>query len=378
MDILYVIGKLDVGGAELHLLNVSKKLLARGHSVTIFPLKRDGVLENIFIENGIQVKGKNNNNKGKLGVILSAIQLTVCLRKHRFEIIHFFLPEAYVIGAVCTFFSPKIIRVMSRRSLNLYQNRFYFLGLVEKYLHNKMNAILGNSKAVCAELKKEGVPENKLKLIYNGIDVDRFASIHAADKNVDSSRENELTLLCVANLIPYKGHEDLIRALSLIKNDINVKWRLLLAGRDDGHGEYLTSLAKELNLESHIKLLGVVDDIPDLINHSDIGVLCSHQEGFSNSILECMGGGLPMVVTNVGGNAEAVLNDKVGLVVEPFSPELIGEAILTLIKNESLRAEMRCAAKERVRDNFSIESCVGHYENLYFNLIHKQSKNLPQ
>ena len=172
-------------------------------------------------------------------------------------------------------------------------------------------------------------------------------------------------IICIANLIPYKGHADLIRGIKLVDNQILANWRLLLVGRDDGFGQYLKILIRDLSLDKKIEFLGEVETVPRLIGNSDIGILCSHQEGFSNSVLECMAGGLPMIATNVGGNPEAVLNGVNGLIVDPYSPYEIGQAILKLANNELLRKEMGSSARETVNMKFSLDKCVSEYEDLY-------------
>lgn len=370
MKILYVIGKLDVGGAEQQLLYLSKNLVKKGFDVSIFTLKKEGKLENEFIENKVNLSGKNYNKYAKFGLIPGAFDLISIMRKNNFDIVHFVLPEAYVIGAFCSFISPGIIRVMSRRSLNNYQNNYLLIRYIEKLLHKRMNLILGNSKAVCKQLEEEGVPQNKLSLIYNGVEIEKYSENVIVDETIIN--KNDLNLLCVANLIPYKGHIDLFNALGLIKDKINKNWSLLLAGRDDGHGIALKGLAKELDITENVKFLGEMKNIPGLIKNCDIGLLCSHQEGFSNSILECMAGGLPMVVTDAGGNAEAVIDGQTGIIIQPKSPEQIGNAILELANNESRREQMGSSAIDRIKTEFSIDKCISLYQKLYTDLINNK------
>jgi glycosyltransferase involved in cell wall biosynthesis len=98
---------------------------------------------------------------------------------------------------------------------------------------------------------------------------------------------------------------------------------------------------------------------------ADIGILCSHEEGFANAILEGMAAGLPMIVTNVGGNSEAVIDGVTGLVVRPHDSEALGQAILELAANDATRSAMGKAGFERVEKHFNISRCVGNYVQLY-------------
>ena len=90
-----------------------------------------------------------------------------------------------------------------------------------------------------------------------------------------------------------------------------------------------------------------------------------HEEGFSNSILESMAFGLPMVVTNVGGNAEAVIHESSGLVVPPKSPEGLGKALLSLASDKNKQRKYGRLAKNTVQQQFSLEKCVEKYEKIY-------------
>ena len=123
-----------------------------------------------------------------------------------------------------------------------------------------------------------------------------------------------------------------------------------------------------LGIEDNIKLLGARSDIVSLLAAADLGVLSSHEEGFANSILEGMAAGLPMIVTDVGGNAEAVVNGVTGLVVPPRNANALGAAILKLALDAELRRTMGRAGRERVAKYFGIDRCVANYAHLYAGL----------
>jgi glycosyltransferase involved in cell wall biosynthesis len=260
---------------------------------------------------------------------------------------------------------------MSRRSLNRYQAGHPFLGKCELRLHRDMTAILGNSHHVVRELiDEEGCPPERVALIYNGIDVSAFEAErpHPPTAPNESKSERPFVLITVANLIPYKGHNDLLAALGEVANALPPKWSLLCVGRDNGIGASLREQAQALGIEDNIKLLGARSDIVSLLAAADLGVLSSHEEGFANSILEGMAASLPMIVTDVGGNAEAVVNGVTGLVVPPRNASALGGAILKLALDAQLRRTMGRAGHERVEKYFGIDSCVTNYARLYAGL----------
>lgn len=168
----------------------------------------------------------------------------------------------------------------------------------------------------------------------------------------------------MANLIPYKGHSGLVKARASSQNSLPDPWALLRLGRDDGIGAALQEEAQILGVSGHVRFLGSRNDVPDLLRSADAGILCSHQEGFSNALLEGMAAALPMVVSDVGGNAEAVVDGVTGYVVSARSPALLAEALLRVATMDERRA-MGEKGRRRVETHFSMSACLDAYEALY-------------
>jgi glycosyltransferase involved in cell wall biosynthesis len=260
---------------------------------------------------------------------------------------------------------------MSRRSLNRYQLKHPFLGRVERWLHFGMDAVLGNSKAVVQELQAEGVKKERSGLIYNGTDLSAFENLppRSTVRQSLGISEHATLLVCVANLIPYKGHADLIKALGMVHSELPSDWAIAMVGRDTGIGASLRVLAGDLGVEKHILWLGERSDAIFISSAAEIGVLCSHEEGFSNSVLEGMAAGVAMIVTDVGGNAEAVVSGESGIVVPARDYQALGQAILALVKDEGMKVRMAKAAQRRVKEKFSLDACVAQYAALYNGLL---------
>lgn len=374
--ILFVIGDLDVGGTENHLVQILPRLARRGIRPLVYTLTRKSGLASDLEASGIEViapplgsvaRSMPRSIRRALVLPVMAASLWSLMRRRRPEAVHFFRPEAYLVGGVCAILAGLPVRVMSRRSLNDYQRGHPVLLRLERRLHRYMSAVLGNSRAVVAQLVDEGVPRERLGLIYNGIEPERFERARPREEvrtglGVDVA---SLVLTTVANLIPYKGHDDLIEALARISPKLPEGWVLLCVGRDDGIGPALRARARALGLDGNVRWLGERHDVPELLLASDIGILASHQEGFSNSVLEGMAAGLSMIVTDAGGNAEAVAHDMCGLVVPPRDPEAMGKAILDLAYDPARRQRLGQGGRRRVAEEFSLESCVSRYERLY-------------
>lgn len=371
--LLIVIGSLNRGGAEGHVAQVFSKINREKYSVVIYTTSHKGVLAPDLEKHGIKIVAPPCSiflrKFGKLGryflYLCSWLRLCVLILQLRPAIVHCFLPGAYLMGGISVFVTRISKLAMSRRSLNYYQAKHPILASVERWLHKKTDLALGNSKAVTLQLIEEGFDKEKLALIYNGVDLKKFS------RELTVARYNEFTMIIVANLFAYKGHSDLLHALSFIKTDLPKHWKLLCVGKDAGMGNELKKLTQQLGLYECVEWLGERADIIALLSHADLGILCSHEEGFSNSILESMAMGLPLVVTDVGGNSEAVIDGSNGLVVPPKNPKQLSRAILTLANNPERRNQMGIAARARAKLHFSLENCVNDYEIQYEKLLHE-------
>ncbi len=374
----FIIGSLEVGGAERHLSQVLPALKNMGFLIKVHVLSDKAPLKPIFDTAGIEVYLGQNHDwlprtlRKPIRLIISLTRLTVNFLKNRKAIRHVFLPEAYLLTAVAarlTFFSGPLI--MSRRSLNDYQQRRPILSMLERLMHRFTTAALGNSKAVVQQLYEEGFTSNNTSLVYNGIDLWPFQNLLTKQELRDnlSINQDALVFIIVANLIPYKGHLDLLNALGKIHSQLPKSWKLLCVGNDNGILSQLKEHSQMLGINNHVEFLGKRVDTPQLLAAADIGILCSHEEGFSNAILEGMAAGLPMVVTNVGGNAEAVEDMQTGLVVKAQDPESLGSALLSMALAPELRTRFGQAGKERIAQHFTLQQCAQNYADFYDSIL---------
>jgi glycosyltransferase involved in cell wall biosynthesis len=230
-----------------------------------------------------------------------------------------------------------------------------------------MTALLGNSQAVVDELVTETGERRKIGLIHNGV-----ALPPLIDERSRASQRTRLGLpgdafvmVIVANLIHYKGHLDLLNALGPVATKLPQPWRLVVVGRDEGIGRQLKLQAEQLNLNPNILWLGARGDVEALLPAADVGLLVSHQEGFSNALIEMMGQGLPTIATAIGGNLDAVVDGQSGRLVPVQDSVRLGEVILELALDPAARGALGLAARERTIALFSAAGCATRYERLY-------------
>ncbi len=394
----FVIGSMLRGGTELHLLQLLPVLKSRGWNVSVFLIGRSGPVAAELQEFGIDIAPKNFVQMPDwLPVwLIRAIRLILLIPKfllfaikHRHGVIHFFLPEAVIIGGLLTFFwHPRL--AMSRRGLITYRSRYPApIIFVERFLQRRMALLLGNSNAVVKELLADGAPPDRVRLIYNGLTADRIDPSGVNRKKLRRDlkiSQSDLVFIILANLHPYKGHMDLIRALGELKDAgrLSRDWTLLLIGRDipfqgsefqRSNTSYRTVLENEseiLGISSHLKFLGERDNAPALLRCADIAVFPSHEEGFSNALLEQMAAGLGIVASDVGGNGEALDGGNAGIVVPSRDPSRLAKAIGDLIDDPEMSRSLGKAARARVLDQFQMDRCASNYEEAYRDLLGKR------
>ena len=380
LSLVIIIPSLGIGGTEKHLLQILPKLTNIFATVKVFVLHPGGEIHVQLLKQGIQVIEVPKGLQSWLGPLGAGLFLFGFFLRERIHVVHFFLPEAYLIGGLCALPFLRFIRVMSRRNLNNYQGKHRVGGWVERRLHNRMDAVLGNSKAVVEQLKQEKVDLQKIGLIYNGVEVKDLCKLPTRKecRRMLGFPLEGLIFITVANLHAYKGHEVLLKGIGQIFQDLPKGWMLLCLGRDKGTEGHLKNISRKLGLAPHVWWMGEVQDVNKFLRAASIGILASQEEGFSNSILESMASGLPMVVTGVGGNPEAVVDNLTGFVVPPKDPIALGKALLTLARDPVLCDRMGREGQKRVESEFSLDQCVKSYEQVYRGLMDTPRKSVNE
>ena len=242
--------------------------------------------------------------------------------------------------------------------------------IVQKFLNRSTTAFIANSNSTKHyAVASEGIAEAKIQVIYNAIDLERFQ--HPTNETRNSTRSRlglsakTPVIGIVANLRPVKRIDIFLLAARRVMETLpNAKF--VVIGEGPEH-HALTSLAENMGLNSSVLFLGSRVDAPDLLPSLDIAVLSSESESFSNSLLEYLAAGLPVVTTDVGGAREVIDNGVNGYIVPVRDHQTLAERILEiLISGET---DMGTIGRTIVMERFSISTMLNLTEGLYLSLI---------
>jgi glycosyltransferase involved in cell wall biosynthesis len=375
IDILILTSSLRVGGTERHISTILPLLVRRGWRVGVARLGPDGPVGDALRAAGIEVLDAESRFsqirllprplRGGVSYVLQTLPVLRLLWSKQPKLVHAFLPNPTSIGGLACLLYGFRPWISSRRALNLYQSYNASASWLERWVMRRADAVLGNSTAILRDLRGEGIAESRLALIHNGVVLDRTDETRAAVRLREGFSANGVLIVIVANLLPYKGHLDLVEALVSVRDRLPADWTLLCVGRNDGLQGDIEMRAQEGGIAGRVRYAGERADVRPLLAASDIYVSASHEEGFSNSVLEAMSAGLPVIATRVGGTPDAVLDGVTGLLVPVRDAVAMGDAIVRLSGDPALRADMGVAGRRRVEADFGIDGCVDAYDAIY-------------
>lgn len=213
-----------------------------------------------------------------------------------------------------------------------------------------------------------------IKQIYNGVDNVRFSpksKLNSITIPNNFISDNTFVIGSVGRMAKVKDYLSLVRAfLLLVEQTPQAKdyLRLLIVGDGESRRECIAML-RQADLENLAWLPGERSDVSELMQLFDVFVLPSLAEGISNTILEAMSCGLPVIATNVGGNMELVIDSQTGKLIPSGNPEALATAILEYYNHREMLIKHGQAARQLIEANFSIDTMVAGYLDVYDEII---------
>jgi len=236
-----------------------------------------------------------------------------------------------------------------------------------RWKYRQVDAFVAASEAIRQMLIGDGVSEERVVTVHEGIDVDRIDGTPAVNVHETLWLPHHAPLVGnVAALVPHKGQRYLIEAAHLVVQK-NPDARFVIFGEGELR-EHLEHLVREHHLEKHVLLPGFRTDVIGCIKGFDLFVMSSVTEGLGTSLLDAMACRKAIVATRAGGIPEVVDEGRTGRLVEPRDPRQLADAIVTLIQDEAMRKRMADAGYARVRKRFTVERMVADTAAVYARL----------
>lgn len=372
VKILYVNPTAYIGGGEVSLLNLLKRLNRNiFYPVVIVPPSQGPLvdrLKDLNIEFKVMAVSEFSRYK-PFSFLLCVIRLVCLIKKEKINLVHtnsiysaeqgFF--AAKLAGIPCVCHIRDLVPVLGA-------------GKIRMYAFKHAAKLIAISEAVKKDLtEKLNIPPDKVVRIYNGVDMQEFHPGISGDGFRKEFNLGSIRLIgIIGRLSPEKGHELFLKAgAQIIKNSNDV--RLVIIGSSElGSGDFkqrIKDLADKLNLKNRVIFTGFRNDLPEVLAALDI-VVAPSREPFGRVIIEAMAMEKPVVAFRSGAAPE-IINSGSGILVDPQDTEAFKDAAVYLLRNPDRCLALGRSGRHIVKSRFNIKSNVEQVENIYKSILDK-------
>lgn len=357
LNVLHVDTERGWRGGERQTLWLARELAARGHGSIVAaregePLAaraRESVLDVVDCSPASELD------------LRAAWSLRRAIIRRGVDVVHAHTAHAVATAAIATIRLDVPLVVARRVDFKLRDN----VGTRWKY--GRASVIVAISKAVARVLESSGVAADRIRVVPDGVDVHR--AVTPASRDVLASlgaRAGAPLVVQVAQLVGHKDPVNFVRAVARVRELVPDVQALLVGDgplRDDVEKE-----VRQLNLGATLHVAGYRTDADSLLAAADVACLSSREEGMGSVLLDALAFGRPIAATRAGGIPEIVADGETGLLAPPNDPRALGDAIATLVADESMRARFAATGKTRVMD-FSVERMADRTIEVYQELL---------
>jgi glycosyltransferase involved in cell wall biosynthesis len=364
-----------MGGADSQLLGAAQELFHRGHEVLIASLTPLGPM-------GLQAR--------RLGIPTESLEmrrgipdprglvrLAKLVRAWRPDVVHSHMVHANLLARMARLFAP--VPALVSTIHNVYEGgRFRMLGY--RLTNSMVDHMTIVSEAAAERFVRERiVPSKLLRVVPNGVDVERFQHLPAGVREAVRKAiglEGQFTWLAVGRFEVAKDYPNMLQAFAVVhaRHPTAVQ---LLVGRGSLQAE-TEALVGKLGLQDVVRFLGVREDVAEVMTAADGYVMSSAWEGMPMVLLEAAAAGLPIVATRAGGNHEVVCDDASGFLVPPGDSGALADAMLRLMElPEERRRSMGQRGREHVKRYYGVGRVADQWEGLYREVLARKGLAPP-
>jgi len=374
INILHIIEDLEIGGAETRLINDLRYLNRGRFSNVVCALRQDIQMDTCSLEAPVFCFNVNSIS----GILKNLSKINSIVKEYNIDIIHTQLFWADLIGRALKFLNRnKILLSTIQSSANeknnkdLYSEKHRFIdSFTGRLLNDGFIAVSEHVKNI--SLKNAGFSADKMRVIYNSVDVD-YASSESKIRQIRKEFgffPGQKTMVNIGRLVPSKGHISLIDSIREIKKKIP-RIKMIVIG-DGPDKDKLINYAGKIHVAENIIFAGKRIDARDVLSACDIFVFpVLYGEGLSVALLEAMAASLPCIATSIPANAEVITHGLNGLLVGCAKPEEIATAVIHLFENRQESQRLGIEANSSVKQRFSARVISSALEEYYNSLIFK-------
>jgi L-malate glycosyltransferase len=375
---LQLIGSFHQGGSERQAVQLTRLLLeSRRCNVFVVTLEREGVLLDEVSRLGLRdIPEFRLNSFYDLHAARQLRRFAQYLKQQEIDVVHTHDFYTNIFGMAAAGLARVPVRIASRRESAVRPETQRF---VERAAYRVAHAVVANCEDVRQQLIREGVPAKKVRTVYNGLDLARVQSTHAERNEILRALnlpQQARFVTIMANMRahvrepePYcfKDHPTFLRAAKRVYESVP-EAAFIIAGEGELM-EATRELARSLGIADRTFFIGRCQDVGSVLSVSDVCVLSSSSEGFSNAILEYMAAGRPVVATDVGGAREAIIHGETGYLVPVGDHDQMAHHIISLLLDQEGASSMGESGRRRVNEKFSTVKQLQTVESLYTELL---------
>jgi glycosyltransferase involved in cell wall biosynthesis len=365
IGVLHVVDCLNVGGTERQLFELLRRLDRRRFRPYVACFKHGGELYPRLLELGLSpIVFPLRGTLVQANTAYQIARMALLCKRTNIRVIHAHDFYSNLIGVAAA-------SMVGARSIAGRRDLAHWLGAAHRralrYACRLADAVVANAAAVAEQTARDfGVDADKLHVVPNGIDVERFdlLAFKAPEPLLPSMPAERPRVVMVGSMhLPDKGHSDLLAAAALLRQrGMRAHWLLV---SDGALRPQLEAQARALGVADDVFFLGRRDDVPSVLARSDLVVHPSWAEGFPNAVLEAMCAARPVVATRVGGIPEVMHDGVHGLLVPPKRPAALADAIGALLANSLAAHSMGLHGRRHVETEYSLDKMCARIEQLY-------------
>ncbi|HEX5708596.1 MAG TPA: glycosyltransferase family 4 protein [Pyrinomonadaceae bacterium] len=365
MRVLHINSARAFGGGERHLADLSSGLRERGHEVHVAHAPGSPLGEELARalprENLIPTRMRNSLD------VTGALAIGRAARARDVDIIHAHAGRDYSLAALAARLAPRATLVLTRHVM-------FPLNSLHTLTLRRAARVIAVSDAVARALRASRIfADERIRVVRNGIDVERFARVAADVKRAEYRRSlgvsARLLVGTVGDLSEVKGQDDFVRAAAFVAERLGDAVEFVIAGADEGRGARfaarLEALIKELGMGGRVHLLGRRADVAEILACLDLYVSASRSEAFGLALVEAMASGLPVAAAATDGAREIVADGETGALAPVGDARSLAERIVDFLTDDERRRRAGVRAQQHARERWSLARMVEETEAVY-------------